>query len=297
MVAEKAGATVKTGTTEKTGQKTSKNDSEYLLTFARGLSVLRAFDSDRPEMTLSEVAAVTGLNAAVVRRCLNTLLELGYVAKNGRLFLLTPEVLGFSSAYLNSMNLETIVQPYLQDVSDKTGDSTSMAVLWRDEVLYLQHVSTNRMIRLAAGIGTRFPAYATSLGRVLLAFQSPQSIADYFDHTELVPLTSHTTTSRSTLESILEETRAQGYASIQDELDYGIVSISVPIFAEKREILCAINCSTSTARIDKTEIIKDRLPILNEAANRIEAAIRQWPPLAHSIKMRYAPTKRDKTSS
>lgn len=267
--------------------KSGKNDTEYLLTFARGLSVLRAFNNERPEMTLSEVAAVTGLNPAVARRCLNTLLDLGYVAKNGRVFLLTPEVLVFSSAYLNSMNLETVAQPYLQDVSDKTGDSASMAALWRHEVLYLLHVSTNRMIRLAAGIGTRFPAYATSLGRVLLAYQSPEAVEDYFNAVELRAYTTQTVTSRAKLMKILKQVRAQGYATIQDELDYGIVSISVPIFSEKREIICAVNCSTSTARINKDDIVDSRLPVLRDAANRIEAAIRQWPPLAHSIKLRF----------
>lgn len=268
-------------------EKPQRKDSEYLLTFARGLSVLRAFNTERPEMTLSEVAAATGLNPAVARRCLNTLLDLGYVAKNGRQFLLTPEVLGFSAAYLNSMNLETIARPYLQDVSDKTGDSASLAVLWRNEVLYLMHVSTNRMIRLAAGIGTRFPAYATSLGRVLLAWRGPDAIEDYLRAVELKPLTEKTVTSKASLRKILAETRVQGYATIEDELDYGIVSISVPVFAEGREILCAINCSTSTARTSRDRIVEDRLPALRDAAGRIEAAIRQWPPLAHSIRLRY----------
>ncbi|MGH8168530.1 MAG: helix-turn-helix domain-containing protein, partial [Woeseiaceae bacterium] len=101
-----------------------RKNGEYLTTLARGLSVLRSFTKERPEMTLSEVAAVTALSPAVARRCLNTLVDLGYVGRKGKLFLLTPEVMGFASAFLESMNLEEVVRPYLQEVRDTTGDSS-----------------------------------------------------------------------------------------------------------------------------------------------------------------------------
>ena len=138
--------------------KKPRQDSEYLSTLERGLSVLRAFNQSRPEMQLSEVAAATGLNPAVARRCLNTLVQLGYVAQHGRRFLLRPEVLVFGSAFLASMNIEQIAGPHLQAVRDETGDSSSMAVLSGTDILYLAHVSTNRRIRLGASVGTRYPA-------------------------------------------------------------------------------------------------------------------------------------------
>jgi IclR family pca regulon transcriptional regulator len=124
-------------------------DSEYLSTLERGLRVLRAFDAQHPEMQLSEVAQLTQLNPAVARRCLNTLVQLGYVAQYGRKFLLRAEVLTFGTSYLSSMNVEQVVLPPLQQVRDDTGDSTSMAVLSNDHILYVAHVSTNRRIRLA----------------------------------------------------------------------------------------------------------------------------------------------------
>lgn len=264
--------------------KNQRKDGEFLSTLARGLSVLRSFTKERPEMTLSEVAAVTDLNPAVARRCLNTLVELGYVGKKGKVFLLTPEVMGFASAFLESMNLEEVVRPYLQEVRDKTGDSSSLAVLSHFDILYLVHVSTNRMVRLVAGFGTRFPAYPTSLGRVLLAYQPEERIDEYLGHVELQKLTTKTETSKTRLREILEACRERGFASIQDELDYGIVSVAVPILGPDGEILAAINCSTATTRVNEEEMAESRLPQLREAAGKIESELRRYPILVHSIR-------------
>lgn len=261
-----------------------KKDGEYLSTLARGLSVLRSFTGDNPEMTLSEVATATRLNPAVARRCLNTLVELGYVGKRGKLFLLTPEVTGFASAFLESVNLEEIARPHLQDVRDSTGDSTSLAVLSQLDILYLVHVSTNRMVRLGAGFGTRFPAYPTSLGRVLLACQPDGYVDDYLSRIKPEKLTDKTVTSRAQLRKILARCRRQGFASVQDELDYGIVSVAVPIFDNDGEILAAINCSTATTRVNQEEMITTRLPHLKAAAKKIEQELRRYPVLVHSIK-------------
>ncbi len=259
-------------------------DGEFLSTLARGLSVLRAFTKERPEMTLSEVAAATSLNPAVARRCLNTLLQLGYVGRKGKLFLLTPEVMSFASAFLESMNLEEVVRPHLQEVRDSTGDSSSLAVLSGYDILYLVHVSTNRMIRLAAGFGTRFPAYPTSLGRVLLAWQPPERLDAWLAGVEMKKLTDKTVTSKAGLKRILQECRRLGYTSVQDELDYGIVSVAVPVFGDDGEIIAAINCSTATTRVNEDEMVATRLPTLQEAARRIELELRRYPILSHSIR-------------
>lgn len=264
-------------------EKNPREDGEYINSLARGLSVLRAFTRERPEMTLSEVAAVTELSPAAARRCLHTLVHLGYVGRKGKLFLLRPEVIGFASAYMESMNLEEIVQPHLQVVRDKTGDSSSLAVLSHYDILYLVHVSTNRMIRLAAGVGTRFPAFATSLGRVLLAWQ-PQEFIEAFLHSgSLQAFTAKTTTSIPQLRQVLRTVRKDGFASVQDELDYGIVSVAVPVRKDSGEVIAAINCSTATTRITQQTMIKSRLPVLLDAAKRIEIELRRYPVLVHSV--------------
>ncbi len=185
--------------------------SEYLSTLERGLAVLRAFDHDHPEMQLSEVAAITELSPAVARRCLNTLVQLGYVAKHGRRFLLRPEVLVFGSAFMSSMNLETVALPALQRLRDETGDSSSMAVLSGHDILYVAHVSTNRHIRVSANVGTRFPLHATSLGKVLLAFQGEEAIEAYFKTATLDALyRAHADRSRRRLRARLARARADG---------------------------------------------------------------------------------------
>lgn len=260
-----------------------RKDSEYLSTLERGLRVLRAFDSAHPEMQLSEVAQMTGLSPAVARRCLNTLVQLGYVAQFGRKFLLRAEVLTFGTSYLSSMNVEQVVLPPLQQVRDDTGDSTSMAVLSGDEILYVAHVSTNRRIRLSATAGTRFPLHATSLGKVLLAFQDDATIAAYFDRASMVRFTERTVTTKSALADRLSATRETGYDSALDELDYGLVSVAVPVFDADRRIVAAINCSTSTTRISQDELVRTRLPLLRAAAGEIGRALQRWPALIHSL--------------
>ncbi len=263
--------------------KNPRKDGEYINSLARGLSVLRTFTKTRPEMTLSEVANACNLSPAVVRRCLNTLMHLGYIGKNGKLFLLRPEVMTIASAYLESMNLEEAAQPHLQRLRDETGDSSSLSVLLGNEILYLIHVSTNRMIRLNAGVGTRFPVYATSMGRVLMAYQDKQVIENYLHGEEFIPFTDRTETSICKLRNIFKKIRKDGYATVQDELDYGIISISVPVFNESNQIIAAINCSTSTARVTQANMIKSRLPMLGQVAKKIEMELRRYPILAHSV--------------
>lgn len=258
-------------------------DPEYLSTLERGLRVLRAFDQTRPEMQLSEVAAATGLSPAVARRCLNTLVALGYVGQHGRKFLLRPEVLVFGSAYLSSMNIEKAVVPPLQALRDQTGDSSSMAVRSGREILYVAHVSTTRHIRIGANVGTRFPLHATSLGKVLLAFQPEAEIAGFLAAAPLARMTERTVTDPSALLRRLQAVRETGYDSALDELDYGIVSVAVPVFGPDRRLLAAINCSTSTTRISQDELVRTRLPLLRAAAAEIEALLARWPALARSL--------------
>jgi IclR family pca regulon transcriptional regulator len=258
-------------------------DPEYLSTLERGLSVLRAFDAAHPEMALSEVAVVTGLSPAVARRCLNTLVALGYVAQVGRRFLLRPEVLAFGSAYLSSMNIEQVAVPPLQALRDQTGDSASLAVRSGRDILYVCHIPTNRRIRLGAAVGTRFPLHATSMGKVLLAFQGDRAIESFLAEAPLARLTERTVTEPEAFRARLQSIRDRQYDSALDELDYGIVSVAVPIHGPDDRIVAAINCSTSTTRISQDELVRTRLPLLRDAAAAIASELRRWPTLARSF--------------
>jgi IclR family pca regulon transcriptional regulator len=261
-------------------------DPEYLSTLERGLRVLKAFDEDHPEMTLSEVAAKTALSPAVARRCLNTLVELGYVGRHERKFLLRPAVLTIGSAFLSSMQIEQVCLPSLQHLRDQTGDSASLAVLSQTDILYIAHVSTDRRFRLAASVGTRYPFHATSMGKAIAAFLPPDEQAALLRVESMQRFTERTLTDVEALHKRFNLVRERGYDSALDELDYGIVSVAVPIFDRDRKPLAAINCSTSTTRISQDELVRTRLPLLRVAAGEIELALKRWPALAASLNPR-----------
>jgi IclR family pca regulon transcriptional regulator len=259
-------------------------DPEFLSTLERGLRVLKAFDEDHPEMTLSEVAAKTGLPPAVARRCLITLVELGYVGQHERKFLLRPAVLTIGSAFLASMQIEQVVLPPLQNLRDQTGDSASLAVLSGPEILYVAHVSTDRRFRVAANVGTRFPFHATSLGKALAAHLPEAERDELLEGAPFQRFTERTVTEREAMAERLNLIAERGYDSALDELDYGIVSVAVPVFGRDKRVIAAINCSTSTTRISQDELVRTRLPLLRAAAGEIEGALRRWPALEASLR-------------
>jgi IclR family transcriptional regulator, pca regulon regulatory protein len=262
----------------------ASKDPEFLSTLERGLRVLKAFDEDHPEMTLSEVAAKTALPPAVARRCLITLVELGYVGQHERKFLLRPAVLTIGSAFLASMQIEQAVLPPLQGLRDQTGDSASLAVLSGTEILYVAHVSTDRRFRVAASVGTRFPFHATSLGKALAAHLPERERAELLDSAPFQRFTERTVTERAAMAERLALIATRGYDSALDELDYGIVSVAVPVFGRDRKVIASINCSTSTTRISQDELVRTRLPLLRAAAGEIEATLKRWPALEASLR-------------
>ena len=172
---------------------------------AKGLDVIRAFTRESPSLTLSEIAAHARLPAATARRCLLTLTELGYVMQSGRNFLLRPKVLELGAAYLESMNIETLTKTYLEDLARRTGDSAALTVLDGTEIVYVARTSVRTLMRLEAHVGSRFPAYPTSMGRVLLAGVSPERLQNYFATEQFVALTSHTVTDPAKLMKLIEE--------------------------------------------------------------------------------------------
>jgi IclR family pca regulon transcriptional regulator len=266
------------------GNGEATKNPEYLSTLERGLRVLKAFDEDHPEMTLSEVAAKTGLPPAVARRCLITLVELGYVGQHERKFLLRPAVLTIGSAFLASMQIEQVVLPPLQALRDQTGDSASLAVLSGTDILYVAHVSTDRRFRVAAGVGTRFPFHATSLGKAIAAYLPGDERAALMTRAPFQRFTERTVTDGPALGERFQLITQRGYDSALDELDYGIVSVAVPIFGRGGRVIASINCSTSTTRISQDELVRTRLPLLRNAAGEIEASLKRWPALEASLR-------------
>ena len=257
--------------------------AEFVASLERGLRVLQTFSGEYPQLTLSEVASLTGLTPATARRSLHTLEELGYVGRTGRRFLLRPKVLAIGTGYLSAINAEVVLQPFLQEVVNEVGGSSSVSVLDETDIVYIAHASLNRAIRLTAGAGSRYPAYPTSMGRVLLAFQPESAIDAYFERATLRRLTEQTETNPAALRRIIKEVRTKGYAAIQDDLDNGIVSCALPIFGPHGRIVAAANCSDVTNRLDRDTMVKKRLPVLRQAVRRIEGMLTQHPELTNSV--------------
>jgi IclR family transcriptional regulator, pca regulon regulatory protein len=269
--------------TEKRQDAAGGRDPEFVEALARGLEIIQAFTGDTPEMTLSEVAAKTSISPATARRSLLTLQKLGYVATNGRRFILRARVLSLGSAFLNSMNLKLVADSFLQGVADKFHDSVSMTLLDEDDVLYVAHVPSNRENRYRARIGYRLPAYATSTGHVLLAHLDRPTQDAFLTRAPFPAYTARTTTSADELRGIFEGVHRNGYAAIEDQLEYGIVGVAVPVRDHGNRVIAAINCAAETARVDLDTLVKTRVPALREAAAMITAALARHPALAHSI--------------
>jgi len=258
------------------------SERDFVTALSRGLAVIRAFNRNRPEMTLTEVAARTSLSPATARRSLYTLQQLGYISSHGRRFMLRSKVLDLGSAFWSSMKIEEVAQAHLREVVDAVGDSCSLAVLEGKDVLYLGHAASRRTVRMPAGIGARFPAYATSIGRAMLAYLDPGMLERYLDTVEMKALTDRTVTDATRLKQILAEVRKNGYACTQDELDYGLSSVAVPVMIGERAV-AAINTSSNSARMTKDELAKARVGILQRTALAIAQALEQSPALLHSL--------------
>lgn len=247
----------------------------FLQGLERGLAVIRAFGADAPSLTLSEVARAVGLTPATARRILLTLEELGYVRSDGRRFLLTPRVLALGWAYLSSLDLGEIAGPFMEEVSAATRESCSMATLDLPDIVYVARVPTSRIMTVALGVGARLPAYATSMGRVLLAGLPAAELDRYLDELEPEALTDRTLTSTEDLRAVITEAGKAGYAVVDQELEQGLRSIAVPVVDGRGKAIAALNVSAHTSRATAAALRTDVLPRLREAADGIGTALRQ----------------------
>jgi IclR family transcriptional regulator, pca regulon regulatory protein len=252
---------------------------------AKGLDVIRAFTQDAPSLTLSEVASRAKLPAATARRCLLTLAELGYIMQSGRNFLLRPKVLELGAAYLESMNIETLTKTHLEDIASKTGDSAALCVLDGTEIVYLARASVRTLVRLEAHVGSRFPAYPTSMGRVLLAGLAADGLRRYFERATLTALTKHTITDRAKLTRLIDDCRRTGYSAVEDELAYGVVAVAVPVHDQHGRVVAALNSSSHSRKVTKSGIVRERLAMLRQASRSISAELARVPGLSLSAQL------------
>ncbi|MGC7096922.1 IclR family transcriptional regulator [Amycolatopsis lurida] len=252
--------------------------AHHVQSLDRGLAVIRAFGADAPELTLSDVARITGLTRAAARRFLLTLADLGYVRTDGKYFSLTARVLELGYAYLSSMSLPEVATPHLERLSAEVHESSSVSVLEGGDIVYVARVAVSRIMTVSINVGTRFPAYATSMGHVLLAGLPDDRLDEYLAQARLDRLTAHTLTSEAALRAELAEVRGRGWALVDQELEEGLRSVAAPIRSREGKVVAAVNVSTHASRTTLDAVRDEMVPRLLAAAERIEADLAVAPP-------------------
>lgn len=244
---------------------------DFVQSLERGLNVLRSFDRDHATMTVADVARATGLTRATARRLLHTLVTLGYMSTDGKWFELTPMVLDLGHAYVSSLQLPDIAQPFMEALSERVHESVSASVLDGSEIVYVARVPTQRIMAISLAIGSRLPAAWTSMGRVLLADLDDRALHAAFT-AQAVP-TPRSIQDFESLRTEIHQVRAQGWALLDQELEEGVRSVAAPLHDRRRRVVAAINIGTHASRVTLKELRADILPPLLQTAREIDARL------------------------
>lgn len=247
----------------------------YVQSFARGLEVIRSFSASAPRQTLSEVAARTGLTRAGARRILLTLQTLGYVDSDGKLFRLTPRILDLGFAYLSSQPLWNLAEPFMETLVEQVRESCSAAVLDGSDIVYVLRVPTHKIMRITLGVGSRLPAYCTSMGRMLLSALPEAELRQRLAATERTAYTRHTVTDVQALADAIAQVRQQGWALVDQELEEGLISMAAPITDRSGQLIAALNISGQANRSSAAEMQASMLAPLLATARSISQLLGQ----------------------
>jgi IclR family pca regulon transcriptional regulator len=243
---------------------------DFLEALARGLRVIEAFSRERRQLTLSDIARVVDLPRASVRRTLATLVHLGYAETDERLFRLTPRILNLASAYLASNAISGILQPAVEQLSAEVNEACSAAVLDAEHVVMIAHAAPKRVIEVSAQIGFRLPAFATSLGRVLLAALDDPSLDAYLAGLRPHKLTPATVTDKKALRAAILKTRADGFSFADQEAEIGFRSISVPLRRCDGKVIASLNIGAHSEGWPAKTMHARFLPRLRAVADDLE---------------------------
>ena len=261
----------------------SARGADFVQSFDRGLSVIRAFRSERQRLTLKEVAEETGLTAAAARRFLLTLVELGFVAREGREFFLRPRVLELGYASLSGLQMATLVRPYVEDLVAEVDESAAVSVRTGADIVSLVRVPTRRMLTVALPPGSRLPAHCTSAGRVLLAGLSPDDLDAFAAGVDLDARTARTLVDPVAWREELARVARGGFAVVDQELEDGLIALAVPIRSASGAVVAALNLSVDAFRADRAALERTLLAPLRETASQIELVVRAVGPAGRSL--------------
>jgi IclR family transcriptional regulator, pca regulon regulatory protein len=254
--------------------KNERRNSDFVQSLERGLAVIRAFDAEHRELALSDVARATGLTRAAARRFLLTLVKLGYVDFADGRFSLRPRILELGYAYLSSLSFPEVAQPHMESLVAKVNESSSISVLDDLEIVYVVRVPTRRIMSITLAVGTRLPAYATSMGRVLLANLPDDELAERLARIQTRSLTARTVNDTDALRAILRAVRRQDYAAVDQELEEGLRSLAVPIRDSGGAVVAALNVSVHASRTSMAVLRREFLSSAREAVAAIESDLR-----------------------
>jgi IclR family pca regulon transcriptional regulator len=239
----------------------------------RGLAVIEVFSREHPALTLADVARLAGTSRATARRVLLTLERLGYVRCEGRLFSLTPRVLSLGWAYLSSLGVWEMAEPLMRELAAEVEEPCSAATLDLPDIVYVARVPTRRIMSVTLQVGSRLPAHATSMGRVLLAGLPVDELDAYLGSTTFRPYTARTKTDPVEVRAAVEAARKQGWAMVDQELELGLRSAAAPIRNGDGPVIAALNVSTSASRYSNADLRGHCVPLLVETAAAISAVI------------------------
>jgi IclR family pca regulon transcriptional regulator len=255
----------------------NRDSDTYVQSLARGLSVICAFGPGRAAMTLSEVAEAAGVTRAGARRILLTLQTLGYVSSDGRRFQLSPKILNLGYSYLSSLDFWSFAEPIMEALVERVRESCSASVLDGDDIVYVLRVPTRRIMSINLSTGSRLPAYAASMGRVLLAALSDDELEAYLAKTSRTAYTKLTVYATEPLREVVLAVRENGWALVDQELEEGLRSIAVPLHSRSGRVLGALNISAHASRVSVERLVEEFLPELRRAGREIDAALRLQP--------------------
>lgn len=246
---------------------------EFVQGLERGLAVIRAFSPGSPSLTIAGVAERTGLTRAAARRYLRTLEALGYVARDGDRFSLTPRVLDLGFTYLSTLDVTRVAQPHMERVASTLHESCSVSVLDGDDIVYIARRAADRIMSINLAVGSRLPAHATSMGKVLLAHLPPDELERSLEAPPRQRLTAHTIVEAGALREELERVRAAGWAVADEESELGVRSVAAPLAGRGGSVQAAINVAAHASRVSREQLLDEYLPVLLEAARAISEAL------------------------
>lgn len=246
---------------------------ERIAGLEKGLAIIEAFGAARPQLTLSEAAQLTGLSRASARRCLLTLEALGYAAFDGKYFRLAPRVLRLGHAYLTSTPVPKVVQPVLESLSERSGESASVSILDGTDIVFIARSTTRRSLSVGVGVGTRLPAYCAATGRVMLAAGTDAAAREALRAMPLRKLTPKTLTGLGELIDAIRGARSQGYAIVDEEIELGLRSIAVPVVDSAGRTVAAMSLAVQTKRMTREEMIERLVPLLDAGRRMLASAL------------------------